>query len=58
MPTDVPQLRELRPGHRVACHFPEDSHGDVPGATDTLTNRTSKVLTPSLDLPATPSPSA
>jgi hypothetical protein len=20
----------------VACHFPEDSHGDIPGATDTI----------------------
>ena len=27
--TEVPELRELRPGHRVACHFPvEDLHVD------------------------------
>ena len=50
--TTVPELRELRPGHRVACHFPEDSHGDVAGASDTLSNRTSTLMTPALELPA------
>jgi peptide/nickel transport system ATP-binding protein len=25
--TDVPELRELAPGHRVACHFPMDLSG-------------------------------
>ena len=23
--TDVPELRELRPGHRIACHYPQSS---------------------------------
>ena len=53
--TNVPELRELRPGHRVACHFPEDSHGDVPGASDTLTNREFPVVPVDLDVPAAPS---
>jgi oligopeptide/dipeptide ABC transporter ATP-binding protein len=53
--TTVPELRELRPGHRVACHFPEDSHGDVPGASDTLSNRSFPVVPDELEVPAAPS---
>jgi peptide/nickel transport system ATP-binding protein len=53
--TTVPELRELRPGHRVACHFPEDSHGDVPGATDTLSQRTTPLTPVELEVPAAPS---
>ncbi|HEX8496867.1 MAG TPA: oligopeptide/dipeptide ABC transporter ATP-binding protein, partial [Actinomycetales bacterium] len=29
---EVPLLRELRPGHTVACHFPVEDHSAVPGA--------------------------
>ncbi len=31
--TVAPPLRELAPGHRAACHFPENVDGPVPSAT-------------------------
>jgi oligopeptide/dipeptide ABC transporter ATP-binding protein len=55
--TTVPELRELRPGHRVACHFPEDSHGDVPGASDTLSSLARAASGAAVELPA-PAPTS